>query len=54
MMINYRIEILEELLNVLKEEGVAVVGEIDVYEYGKFGWTLDPEGNKIELWEPVD
>lgn len=54
LMINYRVENLEELLKVLKDEGVAIVGEIEVYEYGKFGWILDPEGNKIELWEPVD
>ena len=44
----------EELLKILKEEGVTVVGEMEVFEYGKFGWILDPEGNKIELWEPVD
>jgi len=53
-MMNFRVENLVELLKVLKEEGVTVVGEIEVYEYGKFGWILDPEGNKIELWEPVD
>ena len=38
----------------LKNEGVTVVGEMEEYDYGKFGWILDPEGNKIELWEPVD
>lgn len=54
LMINYRVENLEELLKVLKEEGVTIVGEMEVYEYGKFGWIMDPEGNKIELWEPVD
>ena len=53
-MFNYRVENLEELLKMLKEEGVQVVGEIEVYEYGKFGWIMDPEGNKIELWEPID
>ena len=53
-MINYRVENLEALLAVLKEEGVQVVGEMQVFEYGKFGWIMDPEGNKIELWEPVD
>lgn len=53
-MINYRVENLEELLKVLKDEGVEIVGEMQVYEYGKFGWIMDPEGNKIELWEPVD
>ena len=54
MMINYRVENLEELLKVLREEGVVIVGEMQVYDYGKFGWILDPEGNKIELWEPND
>jgi predicted enzyme related to lactoylglutathione lyase len=53
-MFNYRVENLEELLKVLKEEGVEVVGEMETFEYGKFGWIMDPEGNKIELWEPVD
>lgn len=53
-MINYRVENLEELLRILKEEGVTIVGEMQTYEYGKFGWILDPDGNKIELWEPVD
>jgi len=53
-MFNYRVENLKELLKVLKEEGVTIVGEMQEYPYGKFGWILDPEGNKIELWEPVD
>ncbi|MCZ4317688.1 VOC family protein [Aequorivita viscosa] len=53
-MINYRVENLVELLKLLKEEGVTIVGEMEEYDYGKFGWILDPEGNKIELWEPVD
>jgi predicted enzyme related to lactoylglutathione lyase len=53
-MMNFRVENLEELLTALKEEGVVVIGEIETYDYGKFGWVMDPEGNKIELWEPVD
>lgn len=53
-MMNFRVENLIELLEILKKEGVTVVGEVEEYEYGKFGWILDPEGNKIELWEPVD
>lgn len=53
-MINYRVENLEELLKILKEEGVTIVGEMETYDYGKFGWILDPDGNKIELWEPLD
>lgn len=53
-MMNFRVENLKELLKVLKSEGVTVVGKVEEYDYGKFGWILDPEGNKIELWEPVD
>lgn len=53
-MINYRVENLVELLAALKEEGVEQVGELQEFEYGKFAWILDCEGNKIELWEPVD
>lgn len=53
-MFNYRVENLEELLKVLKEEGVEIVGEMETHDYGKFGWIMDPEGNKIELWEPID
>ena len=53
-MMNFRVENLVELLAVLKEEGVTIVGEMEEYDYGKFGWILDPEGNKIELWEPID
>ncbi|HLF14987.1 MAG TPA: VOC family protein [Bacteroidota bacterium] len=53
-MFNYRVEDLKGLLELLKQEGVTVVGEVEEYEYGRFGWIMDPEGNKIELWEPVD
>jgi catechol 2,3-dioxygenase-like lactoylglutathione lyase family enzyme len=53
-MFNYRVENLEELLRVLAGEGVEIAGEIETYDYGKFGWIMDPDGNKIELWEPVD
>lgn len=53
-MFNYRVENLEELLATLKDEGVTIVGEMEVYDYGKFGWIMDPEGRKIELWEPID
>ena len=51
-MFNYRVENLVELLNILREEGVTIVGDIEEYEYGKFGWILDNDGNKVELWEP--
>lgn len=53
-MINFRVKNLKELINSLKEEGVIIVGDIQEFEYGKFGWIMDPEENKIELWEPVD
>ena len=53
-MFYYRVENLVELLQELKKEGVTIVGEMQEFEYGKFGWILDNEGNKIELWEPVD
>jgi predicted enzyme related to lactoylglutathione lyase len=53
-MFNYRVENLVEVLKLLKEEGVEVVGEMQEYPYGKFGWIMDPDGNKIELWEPKD
>lgn len=51
---NFRVEKLEELLAKLKEEGVQVIGEMESYDYGNFGWIFDLEGNKIELWEPMD
>ena len=53
-MINYRVENLEALVDELKKNGVTVVDTIETYEYGKFVHIMDPEGNKIELWEPVD
>lgn len=53
-MVNYRVKDLDALIQALKDEGVEVVGEIEVFEYGKFGWIMDPDGYKIELWEPND
>ncbi|MDF9794890.1 putative enzyme related to lactoylglutathione lyase [Catalinimonas alkaloidigena] len=53
-MINYRVENIETLVEELKASGVKVLDEIESYEYGKFVHILDPENNKIELWEPVD
>jgi len=53
-MINYRVDNLEALVAELKKEGVTVVDKIETYDYGKFVHILDIEGNKIELWEPVD
>jgi predicted enzyme related to lactoylglutathione lyase len=53
-MINYRVENLEKLVEILREEGVNVLDAIETFEYGKFVHILDPEGRKIELWEPHD
>ena len=51
-MINYRVADLDALLAALRAEGCNVIGNNEASEYGKFGWVLDPEGNKVELWEP--
>jgi predicted enzyme related to lactoylglutathione lyase len=51
-MVNYRVEDLAALLNALRDEGCQVLEKTDDSEYGKFGWVMDPEGNKVELWQP--
>ena len=51
-MINYRVHDLAALLQALRDEGCNVLDKTDDSEYGKFGWVVDPEGNKVELWEP--
>ena len=51
-MINFRVENLDALLQLLREEGVTVDPKVENYDYGKFGWIMDPEGNRVELWEP--
>ena len=51
-MINYRVDDLDELLAQLKEAGVEIVGGPDSDFNGKFAWIMDPDGNKVELWEP--
>lgn len=53
-MINYRVQNIEGLVRKLKENNVVVLDSIEVYEYGKFVHIMDAEGNKIELWEPID
>lgn len=53
-MINYRVQNLEALVTKLKDNGVTILDSIVEYDYGKFVHILDPEGNKIELWEPID
>ncbi len=53
-MVNYRVENLEALVEELKKEGVTIIDDIEAVEYGKFVHIMDPEGNKLELWEPND
>ena len=51
-MINYRVENLSAVLAELRDHGCAVDERIEESEFGKFGWVQDPEGNRVELWEP--
>ncbi|CTP92540.1 putative glyoxalase/bleomycin resistance protein/dioxygenase superfamily protein [Xanthomonas translucens pv. poae] len=51
-MINYRVEDLHALVELVREEGCNVLERVDDSEYGKFAWVIDPEGNKVELWQP--
>lgn len=50
-MINYRVDDLHALLSALRAEGCQVLDKVDDSEYGKFGWVIDPDGNKVELWQ---
>ena len=51
-MVNYRVENLHAVVAALKAEGCNVLDKMDESEYGKFAWVIDPEGNKVELWQP--
>ena len=53
-MINYRVDDLRSLLATLRSEGCKVDDKVEESEYGKFGWVMDPEGNKVELWQPPE
>ena len=53
-MINYRVSNIAGLVKKLRDNGVTIVDSIQEYEYGKFVHIMDNEGNKIELWEPID
>ena len=53
-MVNYRVEDLAVLLDALRSEGCNVLEKTDDSEFGRFGWVMDPEGNKVELWQPPD
>ncbi len=52
-MINYRVDNLDELLAQLRADSVAIVSGPESHENGKFAWIMDPDGNKIELWQPM-
>ncbi|MEP6755078.1 MAG: VOC family protein [Chthonomonadales bacterium] len=54
VMINYRVDNLVELVEQLRAAGVEVVGGPELHENGKFAWIMDPEANKVELWEPMN
>ena len=51
-MVNYRVADLDALLKALRDEGCNVLDKTEDGEYGKFGWVIDPEGHKVELWQP--
>jgi len=51
-MIDYRVDDLDALLEALKKEGVPIDPHREDYDYGRFAWIMDPDGNRIELWEP--
>jgi len=52
-MLNFRVDDLDAILEALAAAGVAVDPNRDSYDFGKFGWFTDPEGNRVELWEPA-
>ena len=52
-MVNYRVENLDRMLAQLRAAGAAVDDRVEDYEFGRFGWASDPEGNRFELWEPA-
>jgi predicted enzyme related to lactoylglutathione lyase len=51
-MVNFRVRNVRAMLAQLREGGVQVDDRVEEYDYGNFGWVMDPEGNRIELWEP--
>jgi len=52
-MINYTVDDLEALVEELKKEGVTILDDMETYDFGKFIHIMDPEGNKVELWQPM-
>ena len=53
-MFNFRVDDLDGLLAELRKAGVEVLDKVETYPFGRFGWIVDPEGNRIELWEPAE
>lgn len=53
-MLNFRVDDLNGLVDQLKKSNTTILNEIEEYSYGRFLHIADPEGNRIELWEPVD
>lgn len=53
-MVNYRVEDLDALLGALRAEGCTVLDKVERSEFGQFGWVIDPEGHKVELWQPPE
>lgn len=51
-MLNLIVDDLDQALDQVQKHGAQIVGEIEEYDYGRFGWFLDPEDNKVELWQP--
>jgi len=51
-MFNLVVDDLDEALRQVKEGGARIIGAVEEYDYGRFGWFMDPDGNKVELWEP--
>lgn len=52
-MVNYRVDNLDEMLAQLRQNGVTIVSGPESHENGRFAWVLDPDGNKVELWQPM-
>lgn len=52
-MVNYRVDDLDAMLAQLRQAGAEVDDRVEEYDYGRFGWAVDPEGNRFELWEPA-
>jgi predicted enzyme related to lactoylglutathione lyase len=51
--VNYRVDDLDALLDQLRADGVEIDPKREDYDYGRFAWIVDPEGNRIELWQPL-